>query len=212
MSLIGVGLVLLLAAGAAVLLTRDDEPVSIPHPGQDALGDGDVAGSGTPAFRFTRSTRELVRTSPGRIKQRKREASARVAASVREVLTDLYTEGFLDPANWKQGRYTDAFGGFTAGARKQAEARPGLLTAGLRAGDRYEQILPVSGRLVTRILLDRTGSPTLVVSMVRFSAEALGPEPVTLRSRGQFFFERLRGRWKIVSFHVTRTDTPLESA
>jgi hypothetical protein len=212
MPLIGVGLVLLLAVGTAVLLTMNDAPEST-HPGEGAtVGDGDVAPPVTPAFRFTKATRELVRTSPGRVTRRKRAASARAATSARDVLTDLYTEGFLDPANWEQGRYADAFGGFTAGARKQAEARPGLLTAGPRAGERYERILPVSGRLVTRILLDRTGSPTLLVSIVRFSAAAIGPEPVTFRSNGQFFFERLGGTWRIVSFHITRTDTPREAA
>jgi hypothetical protein len=209
--LISVGLVVLLALGSVVLLTSRDAPSST-RPGEDAtVGEGDSAAPATPAFRFTRVTRELVRTWPGRIEPRKREASARAAIAAREMLTDLYVEGFLDPANWEQGRYADAFGGFTAGARKQAEARVDLLTAGTAAGDRYDRILPVSGRLDTRILLDRAGSPTLLVSTVRFSAEALGPEQAILRSKGQFFLERLGGGWRIVSFHVTRSDTPLES-
>ena len=108
--------------------------------------------------------------------------------------------------------YAEAFEGFASEAKKQAEARLGLLTAGARAGDRYEQILPVSGRIDTRILLDRGGRPTLVLSTVRFAATATGPEPATLRSSGQFFFERVNGSWKIVSFHVTRTDKPREAA
>jgi hypothetical protein len=70
----------------------------------------------------------------------------------------------------------------------------------------------VSGRLDTRILLDRSGYPSLLLSVVRFSAEADGPEPATFRSRGQFFFERVGGSWKIVSFHVTRADAPREAA
>ena len=91
-------------------------------------------------------------------------------------------------------------------------AHPGLLTAGARAGDRYEEILPVTGRIDTSVLVARGGRPTLVLSSVRFSAVATGPEPVTFRSTGQFFFERVRGSWRIVSFHVTRADAPREPA
>jgi hypothetical protein len=209
MTLIVGGLILLLAIGAAVLLTRIDEaPVRTVHPGTEETTDGEVE---TPAFRFTKVTRELIRTSPGRLKEREREAGERAATAARNILDGLYTEGFLDPANWQQGAYSEAFRGFATGAKRQAEARPGLLTAGSRAGDRYEQILPLSGRIDTRILLGRGGRPTLVLSVVRFSAAALGPEPVTLRSSGQFFFERVRGSWKIVSFHVTRTEAPREA-
>jgi len=210
MLLIGVGLFAVLMIGVIALLVRDDDgPVRTAHP-TATPSEGDVTPPGTPAFRFTKSTKELVRTSSGPINERHREASERAATAARSILTDLYTEGFLDPANWEQGRYTDAFRGFAVGARQQAEARSGLLTAGAQAGDRYDWILAVSGRIATRILLDRAGNPTLVVSVVRFSAAALGAEPLTLRSSGQFFFERIDGSWKIVSFHVTRADAPRE--
>jgi hypothetical protein len=208
-TLIGVGLVVLVAIGAVVLLTRDeDAPVRALRGDVNETTESDDGVAETPAFRFTSPTRKLVPTSPGRIKRRQREASERAAVAARTILDDLYTEGFLDPANWSEGQYVDAFGGFAGGARERAEARPGLLTAGPQAGDRYEQILPLSGRIDTRVLLGRGGRPTLLLSVVRFSATATGPEPVTLRSRGQFFFERVRGSWKIVSFHVTRTDAP----
>ena len=207
--LIGAGLVVLLTIGVIALLSRkDDGPLraSASHPG--ATPSEGVVAPGIPAFRFTKPTRGFVRTSPGRIKRRDREASERAATAARVVLQDLYTEGFLDPANWEQGRYTDAFRNFAGGARDQAAARTDLLTAGAQAGDRYDWILPASGRIHTRILLDRAGKPTLLVSVVRFSAAALGAEPVTLRSNGQFFFERIGGAWKIVSFDVTRNDRP----
>jgi hypothetical protein len=212
MLLIGVGLVAVLAIGAiALLLGNDDAPVRTSQ-GTTTPSEGDVAAPATPAFRFAKAKRKLVRTSPGRIKRRQREASERAAKAATAILTDFYAEGFLDPANWQQGSYTDAFGDFAGGAREQAETRAGLLTAGPGAGDRYERILPVSGRVFTRILLDRAGKPALLWSAVRFSAAALGPEPVTLRSSAQFFFERIGGSWKIVSFHVKRSDVPREAA
>jgi hypothetical protein len=210
MVLVAVGLVAVLAIGVIALLVRDNGLVRTSLPGEPTPSEGEAAPPGIPAFRFTKSTRELVRTSPGPINERHRKASERAATAVRSILTDLYTEGFLDPANWEQDGYADAFRSFAGGARKQAEARPDLLTAGARAGERYDWILPESGRIATRILLDRTGNPTLLVSVVRFSAAALGAEPLTLRSNGQFFFERIDGSWKIVSFHVMRTDVPKE--
>jgi hypothetical protein len=210
MLLVGAGLVALLAIGTiALLVQNDDGPIRTSHPGP-TQSEGDVAPPGTPSLEFTKSTKELVRTAPGPINRRHRKAIERATTAVRSILTDLYTEAFLDPANWEQGQYADAFGAFAGGARKQAEAHPGLLTAGVRAGERYDWILPESGRVATRILLDRTGKPTLLVSVVRFSAAALGAEPFTFRSDGQFFFERINGSWKIVSFHVTRTDAPRE--
>jgi hypothetical protein len=212
-TLVGVGLVLLLAVGAAVLLLRDDAPPRTSQPGdhETSQSGGDAASPATPSFRFTRASKEIVRTSSGRIGRRRRQASVRAARAAREILTDVYTEGFLDPANWKQGRYADAFRHFTRGAREHAEAHPALLTAGPRAGDRYERIEPRSGRMGTRILVDRGGVPTLLVSVVRFSAIASGEDSVTFRSRGQFFFERIDGSWRVVSFHVTRRDTLREA-
>jgi hypothetical protein len=211
MPLIGLGLVLL-AIGAVALLTRDGGPSKGLSDGRTEASDEGVASPTTPSFRFTNSSQELVRTSLKRVDRRHRRAGFRAAAAAEDVLTDLYTEGFLDPANWGPGRYGEAFHGFTRRARERAEARPALLTAGRQAGDRFEQILPRSGRIATRVLLDREGVPTLLVSTVRFAAIASGPDPVTLRSSGQFFFERFGGSWKIVSFHVTRHDTPGEAA
>jgi hypothetical protein len=213
--LIGAGLVaLLLVIGALVLLTRDDAPTrrAAPGDGETTTSDGDVASPSTPPFRFRDTSSELVRTSREPVGTRRRRASAAAANAAEDVLTDLYTEGFLDPSNWARGSYSDAFRGFARGARDRAETRPGLLTAGSRAGDRYEGIEPKSGRIATRILLDRLGSPVLLVSVVRFSAIASGSEEVVLRSTGRFLFERVGGAWKIVSFDVTRNDRAREAS
>ena len=211
-TLIGGALLSLLAIGATVLTQEDEAPLRGFHRDADVPTDVDDGVASTPAFRFAKATRRVVPTSGGRIERRQREAIERAAVAARTILDGLYTEGFLDPANWTRGEYEDAFGGFARGARKRAVAHPGLLTAGARAGDRYEEIVPVAGRIDTRVLIARGGRPTLLLSFVRFSAVAKGPEPVTLRSTGQFFFERVRGSWKIVSFHVTRTDRPRGSA
>lgn len=206
--LIGAGVALLLVIGALIFLTRDEAPTR-------GAGDGattDVASPTTPSFGFGDSSWKFVRTSPKPMGSRHRRASVAAATEAQDVLTDLYTEGFLDPANWEQGSYADAFGGFARGARDQAETHPGPLTAGPGAGDRYERIEPKSSRIATRILLDRQGAPVLLVSVVRFSAVATGSDEVVLRSVGQYFFERVGRAWRIVSFDVTRNDGPRRAA
>jgi hypothetical protein len=203
--------VLLLVIGTLVFLTRDDAPTRGAGDGTTS-SDGDVASPTPPPFRFDDTSRKLVKTSPKPIGSRHRRATAAAATAAEDVLTDLYTEGFLDPANWERGSYADAFGGFARGARDQAETHPGPLTAGSHAGDRYERIAPKSGRVATRILLDRRGAPVLLVSVVRFSAVATGAEEMVFRSTGQYFFERVGRAWRIVSFDVTRRDGPRRTA
>jgi hypothetical protein len=196
--------VIVLGIGAVVLFTRDGGP--------SASGETNASPSESPApvFRFTDSSRDLVRTSKERIGKRHRQASIAAAAEAQQVLTGLYAEGFFDPTNRAQGSYADAFRGFTRGARDRAETRLALFTAG--PGDRFEQIEPRWARIATRILLDRRGAPVLLVSSVRFSALASGTDSMILRSTGQFLFERLGGVWKIVSFRVVRDDRPREAA
>jgi len=207
---IGAALASVLAIGAVVLLAQDDAPVRGLHRDSDVPADSGEGEASTPAFRFAKATRKVVPTSGGRIKRRQREAGEHAEVAARTILDGLFTEGFLDPANWTRGEYASAFAGFAKGARERALAHPNLFTAGARAGDRYEEILPVTGRIDTSVLVARGGRPTLVLSSVRFSAVATGPEPVTFRSTGQFFFERVGGSWRIVSFHVTRADAPRE--
>jgi hypothetical protein len=202
--LIGVGLVIVLAIGAVVLLTRSDAPA--PATGETNASESPAA----PSFRFTESSRDLVRTSRERIGKRHRRAAVAAAATAQEVLTVLYMEGFFDPTNREQARYIDAFRGFTRGARERAEARVALFTAG-PPGDGLEEITPNFARIATRILLDRQGAPVLLVSNVRFSAIASGSETVDLRSTGRFLFERVGRAWKVVSFQVIRNDRVQEA-
>jgi hypothetical protein len=206
-----VGLAALLAIGAVALLLQDDTVEKIGAGGEPTSKGGEVAVPGTPAFRFA-ATHRLVRTAGVKLRRADRRIGARASAAAESLLTDLYVEAFLDPANWMKGTYDDAFGGFAREARRTATARTGLLTAGADAGSSYERIVPGPGKITTRVLLDREGRPALLVSSVRFSARATGQRPATLRSFGQYFLERRGGSWMIVSFHVTRSDVAPEGA
>jgi hypothetical protein len=212
--LAGLGIAVAVAIGVVLLITRDDDgTVRTRAPGgEPESGDTTAAEPSTPSFRFQPSGRVLVPTGLGRIRARERRAGRQAADAVVELLDGLYTEAFLDPANWRAGRYADAFRVFAGGAAAQARARAGVLTAGDDAARRWDEIRPASGQVRTRILLDRSGKPTLVVALVRFRARALGSDATTLRSEGQFFFQRVGGTWKVVSFQVTRDDRTREAA
>lgn len=203
------GLCVVLATGGACSAPDDEAPSTSPAPGEPTATTEELT---VPAFHLEGPARSVVPTAAGRIPRRLRRASYTAASRARAMLTTLYVEAFLDPANWTTADYEDAFTGFAAPARRDAESRTTLLTAGRRAGARYDEILPTKGLIRTRILLDRRGAPALIVSVVRFAAVASGPEPVTIRSTGQYFLERVGGAWRIVSFHVTRTDVPREAS
>jgi hypothetical protein len=158
-----------------------------------------------PAFRFRVQGRHAVRSAPGGIRRRARRAVARAAEDVRSVLTDLYVEAFLDPASWRPGDYDGVFRAFAGPAASEARRRVGALTAGARAGGRFDAIQPISGTLGLRVLLNRSAEPIVVSSTVRFRARALGDDPTVLRSAGTFLLRRVRGAWRIVSFDVQRS-------
>jgi hypothetical protein len=204
--LIGLGVLVVLAAGTALLLRDDGEVQRVVRPGGGPPSDETVASPTTPDFAFRTTDRKLVRTA-GRVGRRDREVGKRASATAAALLTDLYTEAFLDPANWREATYADAFTMFAPGARRHALARAAVLTAGVDAADRFDEILPVGGTLTTRVLLDRSGNPALIDAGVRFAARGTGAEPGTMRSEGRFLFRRQDGAWKVVSFLVTRRDS-----
>jgi hypothetical protein len=196
----GVALLVVIVAIALVLGGEEGEAPIVGERGRTVEPSASV-----PAFRFSPRDRALVMTEPGKLKRRMRLAGGAAATATASLLSDLYTEAFLDPGNW-QGTYGDVFRIFAAGARVDAKRREAVLTAGRAAADRFERIEPVAGKLQSRILLDRLGKPVLVVSLVRFRARAIGDETTLLRSSGRYFFERVDGRWRIVSFDVERED------
>jgi hypothetical protein len=214
-ALLGVGVAVLLAAGTVFVLTRgeggpaDTDGLRGSSPTQTGE---DVAGSETPSFRFNVEDRDVVATEPGRVSKRDRKIALGAAETVRSLVTDLYVEAFLDPGSWGSGTYDDVFRAFAGGATAEARERAGALTAGADAAERFDLIEPIGGRLALRVLVDRTGKPTLVASVVRFRARGTGEEPTVIRSEGSFLFRRVEGAWRIVSFQVERADRRTETA
>jgi hypothetical protein len=175
----------------------------------------------TPAFAFAvgRSgalptaalrSRRPVRTDPLLpLRGAPKDASNRAIAAV----TRLYRGAFLDPANWQSGSYGSLLREFARTAKAQAGKDIRVLTAGPAAGDAYVAIAPRPSKVTTTVLLDRTGKPAIVFATTSFRAlgrTITGSSNTRFDSAGRFFFERVGGSWKIVSYDVRRRDAEIE--
>ena len=177
----------------------------------------------TPAFAFAvgRSgalptaairSRKPVRTDPLlHLRGTSRLASMRAIASI----TRLYRSAFLDPAHWESGTYESLWRDFARAARTQARKDVQVLTAGAAAGEAYDAIVPRPSVVSTTVLLERKGKPVMVLVNARFRAlgrRIAGPSNTRFDSAGRFFFQRVGGGWKIVSYDVRRSDERVEKS
>jgi hypothetical protein len=196
------------AAAAAFLIPRNERvPPSLVPTGPEPV----------PAFAFavTRSgalptaairVRKPVRTDPTlRLRGPSRRASEHAVAAI----TRFYRGAFLDPANWRSGTYDDLWQVFARGAKARARTDVRILTAGAAAGPAYLTIVPRRSTVRITVLLDRGGSPVMVLADARFRAlgrRIAGSSNTVFDSSGRFFFQRTGGGWAIVSYDVRRSD------
>jgi hypothetical protein len=177
----------------------------------------------TPAFAFAvgRSgalpttairSRKPVRTDPLlHLRGASRLVSKRAIASI----TRLYRGAFLDPALWRSGTYESLWRDFVRAARAQARKDVRVLTAGAAAGEAYDAIVPRPSAISTTVLLERKGKPVMVLVNARFRAlgrRIAGSSNTRFDSDGRFFFQRVGGSWKIVSYDVRRSDDRVEKS
>ena len=120
---------------------------------------------------------------------------------------------FLDPDNWLEGSYDGVWELFESCASTEAQEQVETLTAGVGAGDAFEQILPEHGTLKTKVLFDQKEQAFSVVAITRFEAVGTGKDgdDVRMTSRGQFVFQQVDGEWRVVSFKVLR-DNEVEAS
>jgi len=148
------------------------------------------------------------------VKHAELQADAEVAADDVTVQMDaLYIGAFLDPDNWLDGSYDSVWELFESDASTEAQAQVETLTAGVGAGDAFEQILPDEGTLKTKVLFDQDEQAFSVVAITRFEAVGTGKDgsDVRMTSRGQFVFQQVDGEWRVVSFKVLR-DNEVEAS
>ncbi len=162
----------------------------------------------TPAFAFTVEKPLPVPTLAG-AKAKKYAGVAKTASNAAtQVMDALYTEAFLDPANWQSGTYDKVWVEFDTGAAAQARKHVSVLTAGTSAGDIFGSIEPSGGALKPHVLIDSKGQPISIVAIVHFSARAKekNGETILMQSNGEYFLRQVSGSWKVVSFQVNRSN------
>ena len=173
-------------------------------------GDGGLLGGSDntiPAFdfRLTRAVPVLVTHHD----PKKFDATARdVGTQVGDTMTDLYTEAFLDPANWRDGSYDEVWPLFEEGSQAAAQQDGTTLTLGPSAGGQFEQVGQPVGTLNVRVLLDRANQPVTAVAIVKFKALASAKNGTTMAvvSTGQYFLRSVSDGWLVYAFSVSRDD------
>jgi hypothetical protein len=156
-------------------------------------------------FRLTRAVPVLVTHN----NPKKFDATATdVGAQVGETMTALYTEAFLDPANWRDGSYDEVWPLFEEGSQAAAQEEGAALTLGPTAGDRFEKVDQPLGTLNVRVLLDRANEPVTAVAIVKFKALASAKDGTTTSvvSTGQYFLRSVSDGWLVYGFSVSRDD------
>lgn len=189
--LVGVVLVLALRGGAGSILGGDDE----------------VA----PPFDFTVKGARAVATSTDADDETLNANAQQVTDDVTPTIDDLYTFAFLDPSNWRDGEYDEAFEAFANGARQTARSSADVLTLGAGAGDVFRSVQPRKSSLSYQVLFDKDGNPDTVVATVVFRAlgERKDGTYLAILSEGTLFLRDVDG-WKVTAFDVTRGDAETE--
>ncbi|MGZ8652039.1 MAG: hypothetical protein ACXWX5_07675 [Actinomycetota bacterium] len=166
----------------------------------------------TPEFAFKMTKITPVATSSESKHQDLAVKAEEAADEVDDQMNALYIGAFLEPDNWLEGTYDDVWELFDEGASAEAQSQVDTLTAGVGAGDAFEQILPESGVLKAKVLFDLEDAAFSVVAITRFEAVGSGKDgqDVRMTSRGQFVFQQVDGDWRVVSFKVLRNNEAQE--
>jgi hypothetical protein len=170
-----------------------------------------VARSGALPTAAIRSRKPVPYDPLLRLRGASKLASQRAIASI----TRLYRDAFLDPAHWQSGTYESLWRDFARAARARARKDVQVLTAGATAGEAYNAIVPRRSAISTTVLLERKGKPVMVLVNARFRAlgrRIAGSSNTSFDSTGRFFFQRVGGSWKIVSYDVRRSDERVEKS
>ena len=182
-----------------VMLTRGEDG-GIPFVGDNGPGDA-------PAFDFqVRKVRAFATSEKADEAALTQQAEA-VERELTPVVDELFTNAFLDPANWTEGDYAEVLERFSDDARPAAEANIETLTLGAGAGDVYDEVAPDRSVLDYKVLFDPDGEVGQVVVTVKFSALGTRSDGgyTMIVSEGGLFFDD-PGSWLVTAFDVARAD------
>ena len=180
--------------------------------GKTQLLGGD--GPTTPKFAFETTKVVAVPTRADATAAKLKEKAKAPANEVVKQMDALYIQAFLNPDNWQNASYDALWALFESGAGAEAQQQVDTVTAGSGAGAAFDEILPKTGTLKAKVLLDPNDVPYSVVAIVKFVATGTGKngQDLLMTSQGQYVFQKIDGTWKVVSFRVLRNDEPQQAS
>jgi LCP family protein required for cell wall assembly len=123
------------------------------------------------------------------------------AEEIRRTLTDMYTAGFLDPAQ-RAGGYPDVLDAFERDSRSQARRDLDTLTLGRDARDLHT-VHPDDARIVVQFLRNEEGNPVAAIANIRFEAIGYGEGlEAPIRHGGDYHLRQVGKRWQITGYDV----------
>ena len=167
-----------------------------------------------PAFDFKAAKVTIVATAENADTKALEPAAQQASQAVVPVLDTLFTEAFLDPNNWKDGSYDEAWDEFSDAARPNASgADADTLTLGANAGDTYDKVSPDKGSIRFDVLFDREGKPFSVAAHVKFYALGQGKDGTytAIISHGVMFLRDTGNGWKVIGYDMKRNDHETEA-
>ena len=180
--------------------------------GGGVLGIGNGPDDSVPEFEFKIKKGDVVATQEAADLAALEVTAAQIQTEITPVIDALFTNGFLDPSNWREGDYAEVLEAFAPGALPTAQQSLDAITLGVGAGDLYEDVEPSKGSLEYTILFDAEG--LVDTAAVKFRFYALGERKdatfMSIVSHGQLFLRDLDG-WKITAFDVIRNDAETEA-
>ena len=185
-------------AGGSWLASRDGESGTSPAPSAASV----AAPTGSPTPRTQRVSLDLRRVQGKRVSgSRVRPVRLRPAAeAVRRVMTEFYTEGFVDPVAWHDGRFPTLPNLFTVRTRSRVRRDLAELSLGPLAR-RVDAVTPGTSTMGVRFLVGRR--PFVAVASMRFRGTAFaGGVQLPIAQSGAYTLRRVDDRWQISSYEV----------
>ena len=140
---------------------------------------------------------EGKRVSGSRVRKRRLLPAAE---TVRRVMTQLYTTGFVDPDAWQSGRFPTLEDLFTIRTRSRVRRDLDELTLGPIAR-RVDEVRPGASTIGVRFLVG--SRPLVAVAAVKFRGTAIADgTTIPILHAGSYTLRRVGDRWQIASYEV----------
>jgi hypothetical protein len=148
---------------------------------------------------FEIQTRTTIGRVVGRLPHKDRK---RLADAVTPVVQRWFNAAYVG-GDYPRKDFSDAFPGFTAGARAEARRDLGLMT-NQGIGERIEGVTPKASRLRLDVLAVRK-HPSAVTARFRLAFRTEGDLERKVQVGGRLLLTRSDGGWRIFGYHVAKS-------